>query len=235
VDGNGDLTDGGSIEVSGASVATWNARGDQAGSGGTITIDAFGDNGTGTITTTAGAESFNTIGGSGGGSGGNIDLTATGSIALAGDMDTAGQGELSSPGWITIAGGTASTHTVTVQSTSRIEADGSGADASNGAIDISGCNIVVEGAIDTRNTSLDGGGGTNSFVYDGNMSSTVGSSILADDVADFGANSVTCRCVDTSPADGTCDTPLTCASPPSLLGTVTPAIDITYLPSPGCD
>lgn len=237
VNGNGDFAFGGSILVQGDDVTTgttWNARGDQSGTGGTIEIDALEANHAGTVTTTNGSASFNTLGGAGGGDGGDIDLTATGSITLAGDMDSGGVGEFSTPGWITIEGGTGSSNTVTVQSTSRIEADGSGTDASDGSISISGCNISISGDLDTRNTTLSGGGGFNTLTYAGTLTTTSTASVLADNLADGGENDVVCRCPDTSPADGVCDS-ATCVSSPTLGGTITPSATIIPTAMAACD
>jgi hypothetical protein len=237
VDGNGDGSDAGSIAVSASQVmtgSTWNARGAQAGWGGSISIEAFGANGSGTIVTTSGTNSFNTIGGDGGGLGGEITLDAAGSITLAGDMDTTGQGDFSSPGGITILGGFGPGNTITIQGSSRLKAIGVGPDAINGVIDISACNIVLEGVLDTRVPGLVEGGGTNFLTYYGQLMSSVGSALFADDPIDLGRNSITCRCVDTSPADGTCDTPASCVSPPILNGTVTPMQTITYRATSGC-
>jgi hypothetical protein len=228
VNGNGDTSDGGEIAVSGASVSTgtvWQVRGDEGGSGGAITIDATNGG-----ITTASSASFYATGGSGGGSGGAIELTATGSITLAGDMDVAGNGEDSSAGSITIIGAEGCSDTITVASTSHLEADGSGTNATDGTIEVEGWNISVSGVLDSRNSGLVDGSGINALTYGGTLTTAGGSSLLADDTADGGANEIYCRCVDTSPADGTCDSPAACVSNPSLSGTVTPAQ--TLIPFP---
>jgi hypothetical protein len=235
--GNGDTTSGGTIYVEADAVTTgttWNARGDESGSGGSITVYAFPATGSGTITTTNGAASFDTVGGSGGGSGGDIDIEASGSITLAGDMDAGGQGEFASAGRITLYAGSGSGHTLTIQNTSRIEADSAGTDASDGYIDAWACNISIAGVLDTRNTNLSGAGGFNDLTYAGTLTTASGSSVLADDVVDLGSNTIYCRCVDTSPADGICDTPATCASPPTIGGTMTPAADIVPMVMSAC-
>jgi hypothetical protein len=235
--GNGEATAGGTIYVEADDVTTgttWNARGDGGGDGGSITVYAFPLTGTGTITTTNGAASFDTVGGSGGGSGGDIDIEASGSITLAGDMDSGGQGEFASAGRITIYAGLGSAHTLSIQNTSRIEADSTGTDASDGYVDIWACNISIAGVVDTRNTNLTGGGGWTDLTYPGTFTAASSSSLLADDAVDGGANAVYCRCIDTTPADGVCDTPATCVSSPTFNGTVTPAADIIPIAMTPC-
>lgn len=228
VNGNGEDSDGGSITVDAGSVitgSTWNARGDQGGDGGSIDVTAN----SGTVTTTAGSASWN-VQGSGapddGGWGGAISVSAVEDITLNGDMDAAGSGDSASGGGISIV----TDGDITVQSVSRIEADSTGTDASDGYIDFSGCNITVAGDIDTRNTSLDSG--TNTFDYGGTFVQNSGSTILADD---DGGNDFNCRCVDTSPADGICDSPATCANAPTLNGTVTPAANINKVARAACN
>lgn len=89
--------------------------------------------------------------------------------------------------------------------------------------------MTVNGDIDTRNTSLDSG--TNTFDYGGTFVQSASSDILADD---DGGNLFYCRCVDTAPADGVCDTPETCVNPPTLNGTVTPAATIIKVARAAC-
>jgi hypothetical protein len=226
VNGNGDFAFGGIVSVDTGTLSTdstWNARGDQSGYGGDISIA-----GTGLVETTSGTGSFNVLGGSGGGDGGYIDLFTDGDVDLAGDMDAAGIGEFAFGGIITVAGG--NNHTVTVASTSRIEADSSGTDASNGEIDFSACNIDISGALDTRNTQLDDFG-ANTFTYNGDFDSRSGSQLLADD---GGGNNVYCKCVDDVSPFGTCDSPATCESPPAFAGTVNPTATIIPIPLPAC-
>jgi hypothetical protein len=225
VNGNGDFAFGGAISVDGASLSTsstWNARGDQSGFAGDITVLA-----TGLVETTSGTGSFNVVGGSGGGDGGIIDISTDGNIDLKGDMDAGGIGEFAFGGTITIAGG--NNHLVNIESTSRIEADASGTDAVDGFIDVSACNIDISGNLDTRNTQLDSG--ENDFTYNGTFISRAGSSLLADDDA---GNFVFCRCVDVVAPLGTCDTPAACASAPSFLGTVTPTAVVIPVPMAAC-
>jgi hypothetical protein len=225
VNGNGDFAFGGFISVDGASLtsgSTWNARGDQSGFGGDIAVLASG-----LVQTTSGTASFNVIGGSGGGDGGSIDIATDGNVDLKGDMDAGGIGEFAFGGSIFIAGG--NNHTVNIQSTSRIEADASGTDASDGFIDVSGCNIDISGVFDTRNTQLDSG--ENDFTYNGTFISRSGSSLLADDDA---GNYVYCRCVDVADPIGTCDSPATCASAPTFQGTVTPTAVVIPIPMAAC-
>jgi hypothetical protein len=204
--------------VSGAQVttgSTWNSRGDQEGDGGFIDVSALSN--PGTVTTTSASHSWNTIGGAGGGFGGDVDVFTIGDISLTGDMDAGGNGEFASGGFITID----TDGDITVNSGSRIEADASGTDASDGTISLTACNMTVSGDIDTRN--LDSG--ENDFDYAGMFTQNSGSVLLADD---DGGNNFFCRCVDTSPADGVCDTPASCVNPPTLNGTVTPSA--TFFP-----
>ncbi len=230
VNGGGDTSDGGEISVDASSVTAtgaWSARGDDTGSGGTVSVIALTSPGT---ITTASTNSIDVPGASGGGWGGSIDLTGIGAVTLSGDMDAGGNGESAFGGSITIEAG--SNHTLTVNSTSRIEADSTGTDASDGSITMTACNISQSGALDTRNGNLDSG--TNTFTYQGTMTCSAGSSTLADDPANSGENRAYCRCVDTSPADGTCDTPLTCVSNPTCSGTVTPSLSVSPVALPAC-
>lgn len=228
VNGNGTDADAGSISVSGSSVTTgttWNAKGDLGGDGGAIAVEAT----SGTVTTTAGSASWNATG-SGfsddGGWGGEIEVSATGNVTLNGDMDAAGNGESAFGGVIVIS----TDGNITQEATSRIEADSTGTDASNGFIEMSACNMTMKGDVDTRNMSLDDVG-QNDFDYGGTFTQNNGSVIQADDSP---GNNFYCRCVDTSPADGTCDTPNACVSPPTLNGTVNPAASIFYIARAAC-
>ncbi len=230
VDGNGEDTDGGTITVSGTSLTTgtsWQARGDNGGDGGTIEVDV--SSGAGTVTTTSGTASWNVYGASfpdDGGSGGAITIYGLGAVTLAGDMDAGGNGDSASGGSIDIS----TEGNITIQSTSRLEADSAGTDASDGWTSFVGCNITVAGDVDTRNTNLQWG--TNGFDSAGVFTQNSGSSILADD---DGGNDVYCRCVDTTPADGTCDgTTPTCVTAPTFGGTVTPAANVHPAPRQSC-
>jgi hypothetical protein len=237
VDGNGQGSDAGAIAVIAGAVATgttWNARGALTGWGGEILISALGENGSGTIATTSGTESFNAVSGDGGGLGGEISLDATGSITLAGDMDTAGQGDFSIAGGIEILGGRGAGDTVTVATSSRLNAKATGTESLNGVVDISACNIVIAGVIDTRAPALAVGGGTNLLTYFGTLSSSSGS-VMADDSIDAGLNSITCPCVDSNPSDGACDLPNTCQSSPVIGASFLPAPIISYFPTSGCE
>ena len=222
VNGNGTDSYGGTINVTGSVITTgttWNARGDSGGGGGTIDVRAL--TGAGTVTTTNGTASWNVSAGSDT-FGASIYVAATGDVTLAGDMDAGANG---ADGW----GGDIAIETdgdITVQSTSRLESDSTGTDATDGTISLSACNITVAGDVDTRN--LDSG--SNYFGYAGTFTQNGGSSLLADTAGNIFA----CRCVDTSPADGTCDTPAACVSAPSLSGTVTPAATLSPLSRAAC-
>lgn len=89
------------------------------------------------MTTSSGSASWN-VQGSGavddGGWGGAISVSAVGAITLNGDMDAAGSGDSASGGGISIV----TDGDITMASTSRIEADSTGTDASDGYIDFSG-------------------------------------------------------------------------------------------------
>lgn len=220
VNGNGENTDGGSIVITAEAVSTgttWNARGDEGGDGGAIEVTA--DSGAGTVTTTAGGASWNVTGSSfpdDGGWGGAITITALNAVSLSSDMDAGGNGDSASGGTIDIS----TDGDIVVEAVSRLEADAAGTDASDGSINLTGCSITIKGDLDTRNTNLTGG--TNTFDYGGTFAQNAGSSMLADD---DGANDVYCRCPDTAPADGVCDS-ATCVSPPTFNGTVTPAANV---------
>ncbi|MGH7788136.1 MAG: hypothetical protein ACRERC_14785 [Candidatus Binatia bacterium] len=230
VNGNGDDTDGGTISVTAAAVSTgtsWNARGDRGGDGGSIDVNA--DSGAGTVTTTSGSASWNVAGASAtgdGGWGGGITVAALGDISLSGDMDAAGNGESASGGTIDIS---TTNGDLVVETVSRLEADSAGTDATDGLVYLTGCDMTIKGDVDTRNTSLDSG--SNAFDYAGTFTQNTGSTMLADN---DGANDVLCRCIDTSPADGVCDTPATCVSAPTFNGTVTPAASIIPVPRASC-
>lgn len=221
VDGNGDDADGGRITIDGCALTTgttWNARSDQAGFGGSI--DVFALCGSGTVTTTSGSASWNVQGASG--NGGSIAIEALGDVSLSGDMDAGGVGTDAAAGVISIT----TDADIIDEATSRIEADSTGTDASDGTIDFTACNMIVSGDLDTRNTSL--GGGTNRFTYAGTFLQNASSEILADESNDF-----FCRCPDSAPADGVCDSGF-CINPPLLNGTVTPPPTLNPTPLPSC-
>lgn len=183
----------------------------------------------GTIPTTSGSAIFDVDGGSGGG--GDITLEANGPITLAGDMTADGN---DGAGGISITAGIRTGDTLTVQSTSRIEAVVPGtAEADDGTVDFTACNVSLAGVVTTRNINSDGFG-TNGVSYRGTFSTAGSSSLLADNAVDAGENLVNCRCIDTSPADGVCDSPATCASSPSFSGTVTPTATIVPVAMAAC-
>ncbi|MBI4516042.1 MAG: hypothetical protein HY699_09540 [Deltaproteobacteria bacterium] len=207
-----DLTAAGSAAINGDINA--NGAGTDGGYGGDISIDAA-------YFSCATVSAITATGGSGGGDGGYIDITATCGASVDCDMDVGGQGEMAWGGDITIDAGAGSGCTALVTANSRLEADSSGTDASDGTVEVSGCSVTHSGVFDTRNTNLDSG--TNIVRYRNNFTANAGSSMLADD---DGGNLIYCRCVDTTPADGVCDTPAACVNSPTLNGTVNPAATI---------
>lgn len=230
VSGSGEDSDGGFITVDGDSLntgTTWNARGDNGGDGGEI--DVFALDGTGTVTTTAGAASWNVQGASfpdDGGWGGFIFVSALGDVSLVGDMDAAGSGDDAFGGDIDIG----TDADITMASTSRIEADSTGTDADDGTIELTGCNMTIDGDVDTRNTNLNGPTGTNTVDYAGTFTQNSASDILADD---GGGNDFSCACPDTSPQNGICDS-ATCVNSPTFGGTVTPSATVTAVFKAAC-
>lgn len=220
--------DGGTIDIAASGAATLNSSLNANGSGdwgwgGDITVSAAG-------LTTGNSSVMKALSGSGG-YGGTIDVSAAGSIDSSGDMDAGGTGAGASGGSVSITAGNGSSDTLTLRSTSYIQADSGGTDpsTSDGTVDLSGCNIDVSGVVDTRNIYLSGG--ANSFSYAGTFVTNAGSSLLAND---DGGNNVSCRCVDAN-ADSICDLPLTCANAlPTFNGTVTPDATITPVMMPAC-
>lgn len=252
---------GGGIEISGASVLVkgdWAADGGNDVDGGTITIDAtngdFELQGTGfmtangstaatggtiTISATGNAtlsgELFSTA--TGGGTGGDITVTAEGNVVVAADVIANASGADSSGGNVVLTGGT--NHTVTVSQTVDARTTSSTGWA-DGSISIDACNVTITntGMVRTRNTSVDFWG-TNTIEYMGSF--TISGSALADDPAPTvcgnppNGNVFLCRCVDTTPADGVCDTPETCVSNPTTAGaTITPAALVCPVMKPAC-
>jgi len=254
LNGNGEDAYGGQIDVTASAISTgtgWSANGDSGGGGGSIALSAL--DGTGTITMASNASWSAT--GNQGGDGGGIDIQAVGDVTLAGDSDVSTNGsgwggyvdvqtweigdvsvsgdlEAGSSGEDTLGGDVTvqADGDVTVASTSRIGADTSGTGATDGSTFFSGCNITVAGTIDSR----DGEGGDNWLHYAGTFTQASGSAILADDATmNDDGNHIRCACVDTSPADGVCDS-ATCASAPVLNGTVTPSADVVPVAMPSC-
>ncbi|MFI5364452.1 MAG: hypothetical protein ACHQ4J_02400 [Candidatus Binatia bacterium] len=231
----GFIPEGGSIEVAGNSISTgtaWTAAATDAnGWGGSITATAKPAGSAGTITTTS-ASSFSVEGGTGG-LGGSIDVEASGSITLAGDMNAQAAG-LADGGDIKIAAGVTSSSTLTIQSTATFHADVTGTTGfEDGTIELSGCNVTIAGDADTRNTSTSNPG-QNTVTYQGAFTTNSGSSLLADNVSGGkGGNLVHCRCVDNN-HDGVCDTPVSCVSSPSFSGTVTPSATISPTAQAAC-
>jgi hypothetical protein len=121
-------------------------------------------------------------------------------------------------------------HTLTVRKT--LEAKSTTANGFfDGTTDLTACNVVLVTALKTRNSSVDDGQGTNNVTYNGSFTAT-NATMLADD---SGGNEIFCRCVDTSPADGTCDGTPTCVTAPSLSGaTITPTQDLIPIPMAAC-
>ena len=82
--------------------------------------------------------------------------------------------------------------------------------------------------IDTRDADVFG---NNTFASAGRFTQNSGSTISADDA--FG-NTVACRCVDVSPANGVCDS-ATCATNPVLNGSAIPAaVHVIPVSMPAC-
>jgi len=164
----------------------------------------------------------------GGGDAGEIDIEGDRNVDLGGAITADTNGDLSSGGTITAAAG--NNHTLTVRKT--LEAKSTTDNALfDGTTDLSACNVVLIGAVKTRNTAVDTGFGENDVTYKGTFNAT-NATMLADD---SGGNLIFCRCVDTSPADGTCDSPATCVSPPTLTGaTITPTQVITPIIMAAC-
>lgn len=211
VNGNSAYAAGGTIGIVANSVATgtsWSARGDSNGDGGGIFVDALA--GAGTVTTTVGNALWD-VTADGDGFGGSIEIQAIGDLTFAGDMDAGGNGLNSFSGEIDIR----TTGDISVASTSRIEADATGVGSSDGSIYLEGCDITLAGVVDTRDADVSG---KNTFVYGGFFTQSSSANMMADD--QFG-NTVACRCVDTLPADGVCDS-ATCIHNPVLNGSATP-------------
>lgn len=203
----------GDVELQGTSYIS--AVSGNGGDGDTIEISATGN-------VTLNGELFASA--SGGGTGGDVTVSADGNVTVAADIVVDAAGTDSSGGTITITGGT--NHTVTI---SQLLAARSTSSTGwfDGGIAVSACNVTVTntGILRTRNTSV--GSGTNVIDYQGTL--TVAGSALADDPAagscasPLSGNVFACRCVDTTPADGTCDTPLACVSNATTTGaTITP-------------
>jgi fibronectin-binding autotransporter adhesin len=253
---------GGAISIDAASAlikADWQSNGGTESDGGTIAVTA--ETGTFELQSTA---SLNSGGGGGGGSGDDIDISAAGTITqsgpisstgagggdgatvtitgsanvtLAANIDVTGAGTDSSGGTIDVTGG--DNHTVTISKTLDARST-SNAGFFDGDIFVAGCNVSVPataGVLKTRNTNV--GAGRNFVTYKGSF--TIAGSSLADDPAatscttPSSGNIFRCRCVDTSPADGVCDSPARCVSNPTTTGaTINPTALICPIPLPAC-
>jgi hypothetical protein len=228
VNGVGAGATGGVITVEGQSISSsslWTATGYTGGDGGQIEASADGDVPAGNITTTA--SSIMRAWGGAGGQGGTVELEAiVGAADLSGDIDVRGTTNPAG-GFVSITAGT----TLDIRSASRIEADSSGTGATDGEIQLSACTINIAGDVDAQNSALAPSGAI-TIKYQGALTVQSGSSMLAD----MGEGIfIGCRCVDSNPADGTCDTPASCVSSPSFVGTVAPAPTIWYFRAPVCN
>lgn len=207
----------GSTTITGA----WKTIG-TGGGGGDIEIVSFGD----TVLTSASSLSS---AGSAAGDGGDIQILGA-DISAAGIITANTSGEASASGRITLT----AKHNLTVSGS--IEGKSSNGGLYDSQVDLSACNLAITstGSVKTRNTMV--GGGVSSIVYAGSFSAVPGSIVMADDPVDDGGNFVFCRCVDTSPADGVCDTtPATCATAPATSGApITPSITVTPIALPAC-
>jgi hypothetical protein len=217
--------DAGQITLSGGSLSTstdWTVNAGSGGSFGAIAVSATGGN-----ITTANTSSM-TANSGGGGDAGEIDIEGDRNVDLGGAITADTNGDLSSGGSIIAVAG--NNHTLTVRKTLDAKSTTSNA-LFDGTTDLSACNVVLIGALKTRDTSVDTGMGENDVTYNGTFNAT-NATMLADD---SGGNFIFCRCVDTSPADGTCDSPPTCVSPPTLTGaTLTPTQVITPIMMGAC-
>lgn len=224
VRGVGSQGTAGSIELIAESTTitgTWKTIG-TGGGGGDIDILSFGDT---VLTTTSSLSSA----GSAAGDGGDIRIQG-GDIAAAGIITTNTAGLDSSSGSITLA----ADHDLTISGS--IEGKSSNGGLFDSEVELSACNLSITstGSVKTRNTMV--GGGLSTILYAGSFSTAPGSSVMTDDLGDDGGNFVSCRCVDSSPADGVCDTnPATCASAPMTSGmSITPAITVIPIALPAC-
>jgi hypothetical protein len=217
--------DAGQITFDGGSLSTstdWTANAGTGGSFGEIDIAATG----GDITTTS--ASSMTLNTGGGGSAGDVDIEGDHNVDLGGNITANSNGDGCFAGTVTVVAG--NNHTLYVRKT--IEAKGTTANCFfDGTVDLSACNITLVTALKTRNSNVDTGLGTNFVTYNGSYTAT-NATMLADD---SGGNEIYCRCVDTSPADGTCDGTPTCVTAPSLSGaTITPTQDLIPIPMAAC-
>jgi hypothetical protein len=215
----------GDVEI--ASTAAINALGGNGGSGDTIDIAAAGDviqNGPINCT------------GAGGGDGGWITIDADGAVTLGAAIAATGSGADSSGGTIDVTAGTNHTLTATRGLDARSTSNTGWVD---GDVRLEACNVSVTGTGDLRTRNTDVGFGRNFVKYYGTF--TISGTMRADDPAatscttPTSGNIVTCRCTDTSPADGTCDTPLACASSPTTTGaTINPTALVCPAMTPAC-
>ncbi len=232
---NGSGSDGGTIDITAEtgtfelqSTGSLTSAGSGSGSGGDITITAAG-----TITQNGPISST----GSGGGDGAGITIDGSADVNLAANIAATGSGTDSSGGTIDVTGGT--NHTVTI--TKILDARStSSAGFFDGDLSVEACNVTLSspGVLKTRNTNV--GSGRNFVTYRNSYTLGSSTSMLADDPAavscspaSSSGNFIYCRCPDTSPADGACDSS-TCVTSPTLTGTVTPTALICPIPLPAC-
>jgi len=224
VRGIGSQGSGGSIDLVAGSTTisgAWKTVG-TGGGGGDIAIVSFGDT---ILTSTSSLSSA----GSAAGDGGHIEIIGV-DITVAGSITANTAGQFSSSGSITL------TADDDLTLSGSIEGKSSNGGLFDSEVELSACDLSITqtGSVKTRNTMV--GGGLSSIFYAGSFSAAPGSSVMADDSSVGGGNFLSCRCVDTSPADGVCDTsPATCASAAMTSGAaITPAITVTPIALPAC-
>jgi hypothetical protein len=217
---SGDSAFGGFITLDCGSVSTnstWNSSGGSGGSGGDIDIST-----TGTTTTTSTSSWTCTAGG--GGDGCWVTVLSDGSITADGDIDASASGTDAFGGSIDLDSG----GDVTVGATSLLKADTGTAGFFDGDIAVEGCDVEIDGVLDTRTASV--GGGTNTIKFHDSFDGTA-TTARADDPS---GNVINCPCTDAN-SDQVCDTPLTCAVAPNTTGgSYQPTPVVTPILLPAC-
>jgi hypothetical protein len=221
---NGDGADswGGFVFLDCGSVDTtssWTANGGSFGAGGDIDVWS-----TGTVATSSSSSWSCTA--SGGGDGCFVTVSAGDDVALDGDINASASGADAFGGSIDVSSDAGD---VSIGSTALFQADVGSNGAFNGDISVGGCNVGIDGTLDTRTT---GGpsGGTNTVTY----RTTFGGTAATLRAGDPTGNEIQCRCVDAD-ANLVCDTPLTCVSAPNTTGgTYQPTPVITKVALPSC-
>ena len=205
---------GGTIEVSGTSVASsndWTSKGDQYG--GLIDVQARGSN----IDIQAGTFAVDA---ENGGFAGLVYLSGEGAVTIDGFITANTSGPDAEAGTIDISAG--SNHTLSVKKALEAKTANNSASA-DGSVVLAACNISVTQDIRTRNVNV--GDGSTQIDYQGTMTLTAGDTISADDPMatscnDLRGNVIFCRCPDAN-EDGACDA-ASCVTAPTLSGTLTP-------------